>query len=280
MQIHPERGSLITVYQTRRLRLHHFWGLIFCGFIFVLIPIAYGLFRLYSGYTQFGPAAGYARGFPWLTLAAISFVLWLIGLIARLRSPRYKIFLYKDGLQFEGNREAKMVLGPESCLDWEAVTGISVESLGGKVNKSHPTNPITSQNVKLFLSNGKKISLSETVDRPGGLINLPELVSRVKASLYPRLAPRFKTAFAGGQRLSFGPLWVQKKGMQFQTGPGNRTSLPVPWDQIGHITVKSGYLVVELSRSSKPAPQKKRFPISRIPNLELLLQIIRENVEG
>jgi hypothetical protein len=276
----PELSPLITVYQTRRLQFRHFWGLFLCGFFFILIPLAYGLFRLYMGYTQYGPAVGYARGLPWLAFAGIAFVAWLIGLIARLRSPQYKIFLYKNRLQFEGNREAKKSLGLESCLDWEALSGISVDSIGGKVKTGLPSYAITSQRVKLLLSNGKEITLTESSGQPGGLINLPELVSRVKASLYPRLTPRLKTEFSSGQRLSFGPLLVQKEGVQFKNRSGTGTSPTIPWEQFGHITVKSGYLVVELSKSSALAAQKRRFPISQIPNLELLLQIIKENVEG
>jgi hypothetical protein len=280
MRNSPELETPIGVYQTRRLQFHHFRGLILCGFFFILLPAAYGSIRLYTGYTQFGPAAGYARGLPWFVAAAAAFGLCLIALIARLSPPQYKIFLYRHGLLFEGNRQAIKAYGSDECLEWEAVSGISVETIGKKIDKGSPSNTITSQKVKLFLQNGKTISLVETADRPGGLKNLPELVSRVKAFLYPRLTPRFKSAFAAGQSLSFGSLSVQKAGIQFRTVPGIRTSLPVPWDQIGHITVKSGYLVVELSQSSTHSPRPKRVPLSQIPNIELLLQIIKENVEG
>ena len=273
-------GPLITVYQTRRLQFHHFWGLILSGIIFVLIPIAVGLYSYYSGYTQYGPAAGYAWGNPWLVFTLIMFVVWLVVLGLRLKIPRYKIRFFKNGMQFDGFPSAKNILGSEECLDWEALSGISVETIGKKSNKGQPTNEIAIQKVRLFLSNGKKITLSETRGQPGGLIDLPELVSRVKASLYPRLVPKYKSAFHEGQWLSFGPVLVQKQGLYFQTRPGKKSPTLISWNKIQHITVKTGYVVVELGDFTNPANHQKRIPVSQIPNLELLLQLIKENVEG
>ena len=151
MQNSFELGPLVTVYQTRRLQFHYFWGLILCGIIFVLLPVVVGFYSFYIGYTQYGPAAGYAWGNPWFIFALIMFVVWLVGLVLRLRTPSYTIRLYKNGMQFDGFPPAKKVLGTEGCLDWESLSGISVETIGKKANKGESTNEIASQKIRLYL---------------------------------------------------------------------------------------------------------------------------------
>jgi hypothetical protein len=290
MQNNPGPGPIIAVYYTRRLQFHHFGRLILYGVLFVLFPLVYGFFRLYSGYNQYGPAAGYARGFPWLIFSIFAFVTWTFALILRLRSPRYKILVCKNGLQFEGKRPVGMKSGKGECLKWRSITGVSFETIRKKTGKGRPfsktfrtensDNEIARQNATLFLTNGGKISISESPDLPGGVINLPELISRIKANLYPRLFPEFKTAFDAGNWLCFGRLQVHKEGLNFRTAHTKQQDVHVSWDQIRHITVKSGFLVVELNGLTNPTVKQKRFPISQIPNLELLLQLIKDNVEG
>jgi hypothetical protein len=273
-------GPLIDTYQTRHLQFHNFWDLILWGFLLILCPTIVGLYNFYSGYTQYGPVAGYAWGMPWLIFALILFAAWLLVFFLRLRIPRFTIQLYKNGLRFEGKAPANKVLGTDGCLNFESLDGISVETIGKNRKKESTASGIASQRVWLFLIDGKKISLSEAYGQPGGLIELPELASRIKACLYPRLALKYKTDFQLGRCLSFGPLHVQKEGLRFQGKPGDQNSEPIPWGQIHHMTVKAGYLVVELGKPSEPTNQTKRFPVSRVPNLELMIQLIKENVEG
>ncbi len=280
MQNFPGLGPLVAVYQTRRLLFRHFWGLILGGLTLILLPTAIGVYRFYDGYTRFGPTAGYEWGVPWLGFAGVAACLWLVLLVLRLRTPHYKVLLYKNGLQFDGLRSATKILGQQSCLDWESLSGVSVETIGHHSDTKRTAVEIASQKVSLYLSSGKKITLSETGNHPGGLINLQELASRIKACLYTRLAPKYRTAFGDGQWLSFGPVLVHKQGIHFQSNAGKKSQDPITWDQVRHITVKAGNLVVELGQPVNPAVQFKRIPASQIPNLELLLQLIKENVEG
>jgi hypothetical protein len=280
MQNTLDLDPLITVYQTHRLRFSHLGGLLLCGIVIVIIPLAVGVFRFYNGYTQYGPAAGYAWGTPWLAFAILAFLAWLVVLIRKLQSPSYKIQVNKNGLQFKGYQAARKVLAPGNYLTWDMLTGISVETIGKKIKNDDPGNGIVTLQVALLLSGGKKINLFETGDRPGSLKDLPELVSRIKANLYPRLTQKYNSAFSAGQVLTFGPIKVQKQGMQFQIHRREKFSTPLPWDQVRYITINSGYLVVELTNLPDHVHCQRRFPVSQIPNLELLLQIIKENVEG
>jgi len=280
MQNTLDPGPLITVYQTHRLRFSHLGGLFLCGIAMVIIPFALGVIRLYNGYTQYGPAAGYAWGTPWLAFAVIAFLAWLVLLIRKLQSPYYKIQVNKNGLQFEGYRAARKVLAPGNYLMWDMLTGISVETIGKKIKNDDPGNGIFTLKVMLFLSGGKRINLFESGEQPGGLKDLPELVSRIKSNLYPRLIQKYNSAFSAGQVLTFGPIKVQRQGMHIQIHRQGKYSTPLPWDQVRYITVNSGYLVVELINSPDHVHCQRRFPVSQIPNLELLLQLIKENVEG
>jgi hypothetical protein len=280
MQNTPDPGSWKAVYQTHRLRFSNLGGLLFCGIFVVVLPFALGLTRLYNGYTRYGPAAGFAWGTPWLAFAVLAFFAWLVLLVRKLQFPHYKIQVNKNGLQFEGYRAAQKVLGLGNTLSWDMFSGITVETIGKKIRNDPQGNEISSLKVALLLSDGKKINLFESGDRRGGLKNLSELVSRIKANLYPRLMQKYNSAFSAGQVLTFGPVSVQRQELRIQIHHRGKYSSSIPWDQVRHITVKSGYLVVELIQSPDPVQYQRRFPVSQIPNLELLLQIIKENVEG
>jgi hypothetical protein len=201
-------------------------------------------------------------------------------MILRLRSPDYRIQVYKNGLQFDRYAPAEKVLSPGGCLIWEELAGITVKTIGKKTGGEKSTPEIASQKAELLLANGKRIVISENNGGPGGVENLPELVSRIKANVYPRLMPRLKAAFTAGEWLSFGSLQIHRQGLHIQSGKGDQKINPIPWDQVRRITARSGYLVVELSSPSNTQIQQKRLPVSKVPNLELFFQLVKENVEG
>ena len=116
----------------------------------------------------------------------------------------------------------------------------------------------------IFPNQGREIRLDNRLQ------NLAELISRVKASLYPRLFPELKTSFQAGKWLYFGPLAMQTKSLRFR-------QVELTWEQVENIQVKNGYLAVSWKEGPESA-RNVRIPIAKIPNLELFLQIIREGV--
>jgi hypothetical protein len=57
---------------------------------------------------------------------------------------------------------------------------------------------------------------------------------------------------------------------------GNRpasSGQTIPWEKLRSVDVVSGFLVVELSDYSR-----RKLPVSKIPNIELLLQLIQQGV--
>ena len=84
------------------------------------------------------------------------------------------------------------------------------------------------------------------------------------------MLPGMKADFQAGKWLYFGPLAVQAKALSLQQGE-------ISWEQVENLQVKDGYLAVSWTEGQEPV-RDKRIPIAKIPNLELLLQIIREGI--
>jgi hypothetical protein len=93
---------------------------------------------------------------------------------------------------------------------------------------------------------------------------LAELAARVKAKVYPLLLPQLRTKFQQGGPLHFGPVALHQDAIQLRHES-------IPWDQVVHINVQAGHLMVE-SSSRQPV----RVKTSDIPNVELLIQLIQE----
>lgn len=261
-------GSQIATYRYRR---GFFFSLILPGLLAVLAPLAYGYWLLNYIYTKHGPVAAVFRSRIWFQLAILALLVFVILAAYRLIQARRFVSVHKMGVQLR--------LRPfySQQILWREINGIS-----NSVQEDHflGIHLRTRQSATLFPSSGKPLILGENLEK------LPELVSRLKASLYPRLLPSLKADFEAGKWLYFGPIAISHQGMHFYKNhrrtPANRSKRlkggnqnVVLWAQIKRLTVHSGDLVVEL-RDQSP----KRIPVSRIPNLELLLQIIQQEVKA
>jgi hypothetical protein len=114
----------------------------------------------------------------------------------------------------------------------------------------------------LYPKNRKPIYVKEPFE------NFPELVTRIKACLYPRLSLTLNAGFQTGECLHFGPITVQNGWIQLK----NRR---FPWSEVSRVTVRLGDLMVELFSHSI-----YRIPVSKIPNLEILCELIEAGVNA
>jgi hypothetical protein len=146
-------------------------------------------------------------------------------------------------------------------LRWQQISGVALSATQAVFFDSRGQ---TRLRAVIYPNQGKPLRLGEQLE------NLAELVSRIKASLYPRLLPDMKASFQAGKWLYFGPLALQAGVLRLQHAE-------LTWQQVEDIQVKNGYLAVSWREGQGPA-RNVRIPISKIPNLELLLQIIREGV--
>ncbi len=269
----PDLGPIVAIYPAWSMRWRRRLGLLLALVLLVLLPGCYGLYLYYYGYTHYGPAAASIWSRSWLAAACLLFLAWLWFLLGSLHLSRRSVILHQNGLQLKG---FGWLSSPRTFL-WDQIAGIATENVASRPWLSPTQVVLTTVRLTLIGQNGSRSSLSESCDGSRGIQNLPELITRLKASLYPRLYPPLLARWFGGEWLEFGPVSVQFNALFMRLPLGNQT---VPWTQIQRITVQSGYLVVELVQSSRPSSSPSirtyRFSISRIPNLELLLQLINQ----
>lgn len=254
--IRPKRPP-IAVYRYRPFHRGEGFVLIILGLLSVLIPLFYGLNRYTYAYTQFGPAAAGAWSRPWYVLAVAALLVLVALTLYRLLQARRFVAVFKKGLQIN--------LRTATIMRWEQIAGVAFQAsqrhfLGIPVN--------TRYHAVLYPGSGQPVQL------PGGIENLPELVSQIKAHLYPRLKPEMETSFQAGKWLYFGPIAIQQTALKFTTR-ARRAQRSIPWSLVDQLRIQSGYLVVELKNSPR-----QRLPVSQIPNLEILLDIIQSGVSA
>ena len=224
----------------------------------------YGIQRYQYALTHFGPVAARHWSRTWFLLAALAAVVFIVLLVMRLRRARMVAAVYKRGLLLRtGFRAAR-------TLTWRQIAGIAAatthEHFFGIPLGIHQT-------VTLYPVLGRPIRLSGELER------LPELAARIKASFYRRLAPDLRAAFEAQQWLFFGPVAIQKNALQLKRPwPLGREKRIFRWNQVDQITIQDGFLVIKWA-GSLTRRKSSRIPVSQIPNVELLVQIIQQGVK-
>jgi hypothetical protein len=246
--------TMVGMYKSRPIQRRDLYLPLFLGLISIFIPLCYGLFRTIYGYAQHGVVIAFKWGFPWLiTTVLVSFL--VAGLFYwQLRIRRQTVFIYMSGLRIHSNFFTNLK------LSWDELLGISVcqEKFGTDDQPSY-------NQVTLLRANGRPIKLYKDLD------HLNELLTRIKASIYPRLLTILKRDFSNGHIISFGPVSLDKSKLYIQKSPVKIGNMKFPWKEIDQITIRSGYLVVELKTN-----KSIQLNSCRIPNIELLLEIIRK----
>lgn len=271
-------GPLLAAYRAPPIKQRHLAVFALLGLLFVLAPLSFGLYRGYYGLTHYGPVAAVTWSRNWLLGSLVAFILLMLLGLHRLVASRRRIAVHAHGLELAGFRRPLFELLPFTTpytLMWSQIEGIAAQAFQDHF-RGRPK-PVRYRAV-LFPRAGKPIRLHGIdlqPDHPDSAGELSELISRLKASLYPRLLPKLRAAFSAGEWLSFGPLAIQRQNIRFARAKNQ----PLAWNQVKSITVKSGCLVVELHKDSLASP-RHQYPVSQIPNLELLLQIIDQGVKS
>jgi hypothetical protein len=249
-----ELGPQIALYRERPFQQRYLLVLFFLLGLAVLVPLGYGLYRAWHAYAHFGIAAASSWSRPWYLISLTALTLLILLAIFFVRQAHRFVAVHKHGL--------RLALPRPISLRWEQIAGIAI---GVRQDRFIGFSVRTSYQAILYPNAGKPIRLDSSLE------NLPELLTRLKAGLYPRLLPNLRASFLGGQWLHFGPVAIHCESIHIQKRSGSiyRT----PWSGVRQITVRSGILIVELE--NKP---DIRLPASLIPNLELLLQLIQQGV--
>ncbi len=260
MSVHANQqlGRVIRIFRSLPLGWRDVWFLLLPGALAVVVPLLYGYNRFRSAYTVHGPVPADQWSRPWYTLALIALCVFFIAAHLRIRVSHQFVAVHEKGI--------KVVLDQRRILRWEEIAGVSTQStryhlLGLQLRERYAG--------ILYPNTGKPIHLN------GAIQGVAELLSMLKARLYPRLLPNLQENFENGQWLYFGPLAIQKDGIKLIRKGVFSSKQTITWSQVSRIQVRLGYLVVELSDKTS-----QKIPVSNIPNIELLLQLIQMGVNS
>jgi hypothetical protein len=215
----------------------------------VLLVLAYGLWRGYYGYTRYGMVAAIGWSRPWLAFGAAAGLLGLIWLLLRWRASRRFVALHEDGIHVHlGGRYNRW-------LPWEDLEGVTVADtrrhlLGLTTNRQRV--------VAFYPKSGGQFRLDDRFQQ------IDRLLHGLKTLYFPRLQPELGRAFRGGRSLRFGPVEISRGRLALQ-------GKDIPWETVQNIRLESGSLLI-----TRTAGRPLRVPAHRIPNLEVLLHILRE----
>jgi hypothetical protein len=246
---HPK---LIGRYRYRPLSWTGLAGYTTLGIAATLGPLAYGRMQAEQAVARYGPAITSRYLWPWYGLALFGLAVFTVLVLHRVWQTRRSVKVFTSGLRVD--------LSPARRLRWEQITGIAV---GVRQRRIFGWPITTSYQARLYPTTGKSVRLGR------GIENLPQLLTQIKAKLYPRLEKEHLARFAEGQWLPFGPLSVQAEALRWQTGRRTKPKI-IRWEGVRQIDIRSGRLVVEL-HDHRPL----RIPVERLPNIEILLQIVQ-----
>jgi hypothetical protein len=249
-------GPQVALFRSRPLGWRDAFTRLLPGLLGVLAPYGYAAWLYGQTLPQYGPAAAEQWSQPWFKLAWAALAVFFLLCVLRLLDLRRFAAVHARGLRLHSG-----VLRTRS-LPWKRISGVALSVTQEVFLRSHGHSRLRAV---IYPVQGRPIHLDESLQ------NLPELISRLKASLYPRLLPDLKASFQAGKWLHFGPLAVRVDALRLPQGK-------FAWETVEGLQVKGGYLAVSWKEGQGSA-RKVHIPISKIPNLELLLQIIREGVK-
>ena len=228
----------------------------------VLVPLGYGLWRANVAYVQYGSVAANIWGRPWFVLSALASACFLMLAGYRLYLLRRHVAVYKNGVRL------RLGLFRSQTFLWKELSGVS-----SAIVQEHflhlPLN--TTHQAALFPRQGRPVQVR------GPLQEMPALIARLKANLYPRLLPGLREQFTAGKQLVFGPVAVQRQGIALQAGGGrssSRSPALIPWDEVAEIDLQAGRLIIRLREGDL-----RRIPVIKIPNLEAMLELVHQGVQ-
>ncbi len=251
MEQHSNTGGWLQEYHIHRnlVRLQAF--LTIFSLLLLIGSLGAALYAWYFAIVKYGPAAiwNWVR-IPLLT-AAISLPMLFIFLSQWNRLSQIRVRIHTRGIQVQQRKK-------RISIPWETILSIHTSStrygIGGIIWKRK-------NRLKLFSARIRRaIMLNDDI------ANFEELVRTIKTNIYPRLGAEADRLLAAGQVIDFGPIQPEKSMLTV-----NRKVFP--WDKVNSVEIENGYLY--LSITGEKRSHNFKIPTSRIPNLDLCLQIIR-----
>lgn len=244
-------GPVLHIYRDRPLRWFDLFVIFIPASLATMAPFLYGLKRDIYARTYYGPVAAQIWSWPWYATATAALIPLLMLAIRRIWQAHRWVALHKNGVNIQWTG------GNSYTLRWNQILGLSCTMsetmLFGRSNRIR-------HNLTLYCIDGHQIQIDDRIK------DLPDLSDRIKAKIYPHLLPKMRASYQKGETLFFGPIQIHKQAIHVR-------EQDIPWKQVSRLNIDSGKLIIETS---------SRFPIristGKIPNVELLIQILQEGV--
>jgi hypothetical protein len=260
-------GREICLYlHTPLTRQTHFF-LMILGLIAVLLPLFLGVRQFQILEDAYGYYAALQRSQVWIYLALLAFLALLFSLVMRSRNLNEFVALYQNGIRFRLKSKRVCWILYQNISGLQEVL-IQENFLFIPVKKNHLVN--------VYPKNGRTISIPSSISDLAGLYaNLLKLVN-------PVLKRRIQDIFNSGQLVEFGEIKVNKYEFRYR----HRT---IQLEQVRDVSIHSGKLLVtvkpraftseqyHMDRHFKQ-PDVIRIPLSKVINLEILLDIIQTRI--
>jgi len=228
------------------MQLYVLAGLTFFAFA---AAIAFGFWRWYFAYANYGPAVVWRWASPAWAAAAALFALGAVQTLRAIQVARRRLYLYAGGIVWQVGGRARALAWAEIAQIYTVMVRYGLFGLvwGSRLR------------VTLVPSRGRLIHLTED------LADLDTLLQHIKHSVYPRLLAQSRQAFNAGEALPFGPLTLQRDGIL-------RHGRVIPWRAVRTTNLDSGRLTITFTEGQTQS--RVRIPVSRIPNADLCIQLI------
>jgi len=209
-----------------------------------LAALGFSLWAWYFAMSTYGPAAIRRWTHPWLIAAPALGIVGLVCLVRVWRLTRLWVEAFPDGLRAHRGRKI-------DSIAWADVREI-------RTWPARQPGPAFSA-LEIRLNGGRRLRLTRS------LADLENLVQHVKRGAYPLLQECYRAKFNRGEELGFGRLRLTLDGVQ----AGRKT---IQWGHVQAVEVKGGQLSIT---SDEPAAARLRIAATRVPNVDLCVQIIR-----
>ncbi len=220
------------------------WALALAAWLIAAVLTVIGLWRWGLAVLHYGPVVVWPWSAPWFLSAAAAVLLSLWLTLNAFNASRRAVHELRTGLLIERRKD-------RTHVPWSAVSAIYTSAIHYRI----PLLSTPRVTIELLSQSGRRVRL------PAVLAGPEQLVSSIKARTYPRLLEEYRQAFNAGLPLDFGPLQLNRVGLQHR-----RQSLA--WSEIDSVTLERGRLTVR-PRSGRGW----RIAVRRIPNAEVCLQL-------
>ena len=252
-------GTIITSFHPAHSGDYKFSSFILISLIGSGILFLIGLWRYSWGYVYYGtiPAVNWSR--IWFLIAVLIVLFLIIIVTTHVIKSRQFVKVYKNGLSY------RLGLIKIENIFWEEIHGIST-----KLSREHFLHRklTTRKSAKVYFRNREKIKITDNLEK------FEDLITLLKANIYPRIQPKMHKGIKANHWIKFGPVMVHLNAIKIRLRRFPYQIVKLTWDQVKKIRIQSGQLILERKEKS----QIKIFT-SEIPNLEILLQLIKEDIQ-